>query len=109
MGDLSHLHRENNCSSLEGIEEKNMKITKQKTNKRRTTILDVKKLEGQIRLVKLRQNETNSKLGFSLRGGKLPVKFGLLKRGWSLFESAIDHLRFRLDVNRSIKWLLRDR
>lgn len=30
-------------------------------------------LEGRIRLVRLRQNESNSKLGFSLRGGKLPA------------------------------------
>lgn len=47
-------------------------------------------LEGRIRLVKLRQNESNSKLGFSLRGGKLSawidivcLYLGRPRWGWS--------------------------
>lgn len=33
--------------------------------------IDLNSIKNQIRLVKLRQNEPDSKLGFSLRGGKL--------------------------------------
>lgn len=40
-------------------------------NELEKTKMELDSIKNQIRLVKLRQNEADAKLGFSLRGGKL--------------------------------------
>lgn len=79
MSDQSHLRQEPQIdendhlflNGLDMVQYENMKMMK---NNNKRTILEKLNGQPQIRLVKLRQNEANSKLGFSLRGGKLPVQ-----------------------------------
>lgn len=74
QNDLLHLQREpisQNGRLSGGLNkmEESIKITSKKKSIKSTK----RSIDGKIRLVKLRQSESNSKLGFSLRGGKLPV------------------------------------
>lgn len=51
-------------SSINSIQDNNQ-------NELEKTKMELNSIKNQIRLVKLRQNEADAKLGFSLRGGKL--------------------------------------